>query len=53
MTQPPNHRAIELAKLRAELVARLELFDFRSESVGLVLAELARHVERTLRRIAA
>jgi hypothetical protein len=51
MTQPPNHRATELAKLRGELVARLELLDFRSGSIGLALAEMAQEVERTIRRL--
>jgi hypothetical protein len=40
----------ELKMLRAELVDRLDRLDFRSESIGPALAEMAQHVERTIRR---
>jgi len=43
----------ELAKLRAELVKRLDLLDFRAESLEQAFAEMARHVERTIRRLTA
>ena len=43
----------ELAKLRAELVQRLDQLDFRSESIGLALKGMARKVEHTLRRLTA
>jgi len=46
-----SRRSAELQKLRAELVTRLELLDFRSESIGPVLREMARHAERTIRRL--
>jgi hypothetical protein len=53
MAQRPAPCAAELEKLRAALVKRLEQLDFRSDSIGPALAELARHVERTIRRLAA
>jgi hypothetical protein len=52
MTWRKSRRAAELAKLRAELVKRLDQLDFRSESIGPALAEMAQHVERTIRRLA-
>ena len=52
MTWRKNRRAAELAKLRAELVKRLAQLDFRTESIGPALAEMARHVERSIRRLA-
>jgi hypothetical protein len=51
MTQRPGQRAAELAKLRAELVQRLDQLDFRSESIGLALKGMARKVEHTIRRL--
>jgi hypothetical protein len=48
-----SRRAAELKKLRAELVERLDQLDFRSESLGPALEEMARHVERTLRQLRA
>jgi hypothetical protein len=53
MAQPPTPRATDLAQLRAELVTRLEQLDFRSQSIGPALAEMARHVAHTIRRLAA
>jgi hypothetical protein len=47
-----SRRAAELKALRAELVKRLDQLDFRSESIGPALAEMARHAERTIRRLA-
>jgi hypothetical protein len=38
--------------LRAELVKRLDRLDFRSESIGPALAEMAQHAEHTIRRLA-
>jgi hypothetical protein len=52
MTWRKNRRAAELAKLRAELVKRLDQLDFRSGSIGPALAAMAQHVERTIRRMA-
>jgi hypothetical protein len=46
-----SRRAAELEKLRAELVKRLDQLDFRSDSLDPALAEMAQHVERTLRRL--
>ena len=37
---------------RAQLVKQLDRLDFRSESIGPALAEMARHAERTIRRLA-
>jgi hypothetical protein len=45
-----SRRAAELRTLRAELVKRLDRLDFRFESIGLAFAEMARLVERTLRK---
>jgi hypothetical protein len=52
MARQESRRAAELEKLRAELVKRLDELDFRSETIGLALAEMARHVERTLQETA-
>ena len=52
MGHQESRRAAELEKLRAELVKRLDRLDFRSESLAPALAEMARHVERTLRETA-
>ena len=46
-------RVTELKRLRAELVQRLNQLDFRSEKLGPAFAEMARLVERTIRRLAA
>jgi hypothetical protein len=48
-----SRRAAELAKLRAELVQRLEELDFRAESLDQAFAAMARQVERTLQRLTA
>jgi hypothetical protein len=52
MAKRESQRMAELHKLRAELVKRLKLLDFRSESIGPALAKMAQHVEHTLRRSA-
>ena len=49
MWRRESRRAAELEKLRAELVKQLDRLDFRPESIAPALAEMARHVERTLR----
>jgi prefoldin subunit 5 len=46
-----SRRTAELKALRAELEQRLEQLDFRSESLGPALAEMAQHAERTIRRL--
>ena len=51
MAQRPSRCVTELAKLRAELVRRLDQLDFRSESIGLALKGMARKVEHTIRRL--
>jgi hypothetical protein len=51
MARQESRRTAELEKLRAELVDRLDRLDFRSESLGPALAEMARHVEHSLRRL--
>jgi hypothetical protein len=48
-----SRRAAELQKLRAELERRLDRLDFRAESLDRAFAEMARHVERTIRRLTA
>jgi hypothetical protein len=45
-----SRRVAELQKLRAELEQRLDRLDFRSDSLGPALAEMARHVERTIQQ---
>jgi hypothetical protein len=50
MASPESRRAAELKTLRGELVKQLEQLDFRSDSLGLALAEMARQVERTIRQ---
>jgi hypothetical protein len=52
-TRPENRRAAELAKLRVELVRRLERLDFRSENIGQALTAMAQHVECILRMLPA
>ena len=46
-------RVAELKALRVELVKRLGRLDFRAESLERAFAEIARHVEHTIRRLAA
>jgi hypothetical protein len=53
MASRESRRAAELQKLRAELVKRLGRLDFRAESLERAFAEMARHVEHTIRRLAA
>jgi hypothetical protein len=48
-----SRRASELEKLRAKLVKQLEQLDFRSDSIGPALAEMAQQAECTIRRLAA
>jgi hypothetical protein len=48
-----SRRTAELKRLRAELVKRLEQLDFRANSLEQAFAEMARHVERTIRRLAS
>jgi hypothetical protein len=48
-----SRRVAELQKLRAELVKRLSRLDFRAENLERAFAEMARHVERTIRRLAS
>jgi hypothetical protein len=51
MARRESRRAVELNALRAELVKQLDRLDFRSESLGPALAEMARHVEHTIRQL--
>ena len=51
VTRQKSQRVAELQKLRAELVKQLDRLDFRSESIGPALAKMARHTERTVRRL--
>jgi hypothetical protein len=53
MGRRESSRVAELKKLRAELVKRLRQLDFRAESLDRAFAEMARHVERTIRRLAS
>ena len=41
----------EAAAVRAELVKQLDQLDFRSESIGPALAQMAQHVERSIRQL--
>ena len=52
MAQPESWRAAELKTLRAELVEQLDRLDFRFHKIGPSLAEMTRHAERTIRRLA-
>jgi hypothetical protein len=52
MARRESRRTAELKALRAELVKRLDRLDFRSESIGPALAEMAQHAEHTIRRLA-
>ena len=53
MGRRKSRRVADLKELRAELEKRLDQLGFRSESLGPALAEMARHVERTLRQLTA
>jgi len=53
MWRRESGRVAELKKLRAELVKRLGRLDFRAESLERAFAQMARHVEHTIRRLAA
>ena len=46
-----SRRVAELKALRAELVKQLDRLDFRFHNIGPALAEVARHAERTIRRL--
>ena len=46
-----SRRTAEFKVLRAELVKRLDRLDFRFQSIGPALAKMARHAERTIRRL--
>ena len=52
MAQQESRRAAELKTLRAELVKQLGQLDLRFHNIGPALAEMARHAERTIRRLA-
>ena len=52
MAQQERQRAAELKTLRTELVKQLDRLDFRFHNIGPALAEMARHAERTIRRLA-
>jgi hypothetical protein len=41
----------EAAAVRAELVKQLDQLDFRCESIGPALAQMAQHVERSIRQL--
>jgi hypothetical protein len=51
MARQESRRTAELKTLRAELVEQLDRLDFRFHNIGPALAEMARHVERTLRQL--
>jgi hypothetical protein len=52
MARQESRRAAELEALRAELGEQLDRLDFRFHNIGPALAEMARHAERTIRRLA-
>ena len=52
MAGQESRRAAELKALRAELAKQLDRPDFRFHNIGPALAEVARHAERTIRRLA-
>ena len=52
MARQASRRAAELKALRAELVKQLDRLDFRFHNIGPALAAMARHAERTIRRLA-
>ena len=47
-----SRRTAELKALRAELAKQLDRLDFRFHNIGPALTEMARHAERTIRRLA-
>ena len=51
MAGQESRRAAELKTLRAELAKQLDRLDFRFHNIGPALAEVARHAERTIRRL--
>jgi len=51
MARRASGRAAELKALRAELAKQLDQLDFRFHNIGPALAEMARHAERTIRRL--
>ena len=52
MARQESRRTAELKSLRAELVEQLDRLDFRFHKIGPSLAEMTRHAERTIRRLA-
>jgi hypothetical protein len=52
MARQESRRTAELKSLRAELVEQLDRLDFRFHKIGPSLAEMARQVGRTIRRLA-
>ena len=52
MARQESRRAAELKALRAEFEQRLDRLDFRFHNIGPALAAMARHAERTIRRLA-
>ena len=52
MPRQESRRTAELKVLRAELVKQLDRLDLRFHNIGTALAEMARHAERTIRRLA-
>jgi hypothetical protein len=52
MARQESQRTAELKTLRAELAKQLDRLDFRFHNIGPALAEMARHAERTIRRLA-
>jgi hypothetical protein len=52
MARQESRRTTELKALRAELERQLDRLDFRFHNIGPALAEMARHGERTIRRLA-
>jgi len=51
MAHQESRRTAELKALRAELVEQLDRLDFSFHNIGPALAEMARHTERTIRRL--
>ena len=52
MARQESRRTAELKALRVELVEQLDRLDFRFHNIGLALAKMAWHSERTIRRLA-
>ena len=52
MAGQASRRTAELKVLRAELVKQLDRLDLRFHNIGTALAEMARHAERSIRRLA-